>query len=59
MSDDLTKRGSADAARVNIHEKHEVVYWTKKWGCTEAELAAAVKSVGVMVKDVEQQLKKK
>lgn len=47
MSDDLSKRGPQDAARVNVHEDWEVRYWCKAFGCTEQELKAAVKAVGV------------
>ena len=59
MADDLKKRGPADAMRVNVNEKWEVEHWTKKFGCTEAQLRAAVKAVGVMAADVEKHLKKK
>ncbi len=59
MADDKTKTGPADASRVNVHEDYEVAHWTKKFGCSKAELEAAVKKVGVMVKDVEAELKKK
>lgn len=47
MSDDLSKRGPQDAARVNVHEDWEVRYWCKAFGCTEEQLRAAVKAVGV------------
>lgn len=47
MSDDLSKRGPQDAARVNVHEDWEVRYWCKALGCTEQQLKAAVKAVGV------------
>ena len=53
MPDDLSKRGPADRARVHVHETWEVKYWTGKWGCTEAELKAAVQSVGVIAEKVE------
>ena len=53
MSDDLSKRGASDRSRINIHEEHEVRYWTQKLGCTRAQLEQAVKSVGVMASDVE------
>lgn len=59
MADDLADRGPADRARVNVHEAHEVRYWTKKFGCSAAELEAAVKAVGVMSADVEKHLAKK
>jgi hypothetical protein len=59
MADDKSKKGPADAKRVNVHESYEVEYWTKKFGCTKAQLEAAVKKVGVMADDVEKDLKKK
>jgi hypothetical protein len=57
MSDDLKNRGPADRARVNVHEPWEVTYWSKKFGCTAAELKAAVQAVGVSSAKVEQYLK--
>ena len=57
MADDPSKRGEADRIRVNVHEAHEMEYWTKKFGCSADQLIAAVKDVGVMVKDVEAYLK--
>ncbi len=59
MSDDLLKKGPADAKRVNIHEKHEVSYWTSKFGVSEAQLKEAHDSVGVMVDKVEDYLRTK
>lgn len=56
MSDDLSNRGAGDRARINLRERHEVVYWTDAFGCTEGELRAAVERVGVMAKDVRQYL---
>jgi hypothetical protein len=58
MADDLTNRGPADRARINVHEDHEVRYWTKELGCTAEQLRAAVKAVGVMAADVRAHLKK-
>ena len=57
MADDPTKRGPQDAARVNVHEEHEVRYWTQKFGVSKEQLVAAVKAVGPMAKDVEAKLK--
>ncbi len=59
MADDKSKRGPADRDRVNVNETYEVRHWTEKFGCTETQLRAAVKAVGVMAKDVEAFLKKK
>ena len=47
MSDDLSKRGPQDAAKVNVHEDWEVRYWCKAFGCTPDALRAAVNIVGV------------
>lgn len=58
MADDKKNTGPADDKRINIHEAYEVAYWTKKFGCTKEQLAAAVKAVGVMTADVEKYLKK-
>lgn len=59
MADDKTNRGPADRARVNVNEDYELRYWMKELGCTEAQLRAAVKTAGVMVKDVRAHLAKK
>ena len=56
--DDKTKTAPQDAKRVSIHEDHEVRYWTKRFGCTLEQLKAAVTKVGVMVEDVEAELKR-
>ena len=53
MPDDLSKRGPADRARVNVQETWEVDYWIGKWGCTRAELKAAVQAVGASAEKVE------
>jgi uncharacterized protein DUF3606 len=34
VPDDKTKTRPQDAARVNVHEKYELEYWTKKFGVT-------------------------
>ncbi len=58
MSDDLRNRGPKDRARVNVNEAWEMTYWCKEFGCTESQLKAAVKAVGVMVVDVRRHLSK-
>ena len=58
MSDDLKNRGPRDRERVNMNESWEVAYCTKHFGVTDAALRAAVKAVGVMVKDVKRHLGK-
>jgi hypothetical protein len=56
MSDDKSKTGGPDRSRVNVNEPYEVEYWTKKFGCTPQELKDAVKAVGPMAADVEDEL---
>ncbi|MGE7136457.1 DUF3606 domain-containing protein [Luteibacter sp. NPDC031894] len=59
MSDDKTKRGPADADRINVNEDYEVCYWTKEFGVSESALREAVKRVGPMKKDVSEELRRK
>jgi len=58
MADDLKQRGSQDRQRINIHEEHEVRYWTEALGVSREELAKAVQSAGVMADDVRRHLGK-
>jgi hypothetical protein len=56
MADDLSKRGPQDRSRVNVNEDWEVRWWCKEFGCTEAQLRAAVRAVGVSVAAVRKHL---
>jgi uncharacterized protein DUF3606 len=56
MSDNLENRGAGDRSRINIHEAHEVRYWTRALGVTEEQLKAAVAKAGVMAADVRRHL---
>jgi hypothetical protein len=58
MADDRNIRGAADRSRINMQEDYEVRYWTEKWSVTREQLAAAIRAVGVMVKDVAAKLGK-
>ncbi|URL59652.1 DUF3606 domain-containing protein [Luteibacter flocculans] len=58
MSDDKSKRGPADAQRINVHETYEVRYWTEALGVSEARLREVVAEVGVMADDVRRALRK-
>jgi hypothetical protein len=48
----------AGSRRVNVHEDHEVRYWTEKCGVTKQQLADAVKKVGVSIDAVARELGK-
>jgi hypothetical protein len=39
MAHDLKNRGTQDRSRVNVHEDHEVRYWTQKWNVSKEQLA--------------------
>ena len=56
MSDDLNKRGQQDRSRINMHEEHEVRYWTDALGVTREELQRAVDQVGVSASAVREHL---
>lgn len=58
MSDNLKNRGEQDRLRINVHEEHEVRYWTKELNITREQLEGAVKAVGAMAADVRKQLGK-
>ncbi len=57
MSDDKSKAGNPDRARINTSEAYELRDWSQKFGVTPEELTAAVKAVGPMVDAVERYLK--
>ena len=59
MSDNLQDRGQQDRARINMHEKHEIQYWTKALGVTEEELARAVEQAGNSAEAVREHLRTK
>ena len=57
MADDKTKRGKPDRIRVNIHEPYELRDWANHWGVSQQDVIASVHAVGVMVPDVENNLR--
>jgi len=46
MSDNLTNRVQPDRSKINMHEDHEVKYWTHALGVSRDELQKAVDKVG-------------
>lgn len=44
--DHLTRRGRPDRSKINMHEPHEVKYWTHALGISKEELQKAVDKVG-------------
>ena len=58
MPDDKTKRGPQDRAKINVQEKYEMDYWSKKFGVTSDQLRNAVKKVGPSAAAVERELRR-
>lgn len=56
MSDNLSKTGKADDIRINIHQDHEVRYWSQTLGVPPERLKQVVREVGPMVRDVKRHL---
>jgi hypothetical protein len=59
MSDDKNNAGGQDRKRISLSEDYEVRDWSKNFGCSEAELRAAVAAVGYQATAVEGYLKTK
>jgi hypothetical protein len=59
MPDNPNIRTGQDRKRVNVHQEHEVRFWTHKWGVSREELEQAVQAVGTSVTKVEEFLRKK
>ena len=57
MSDDKTKAGNQDRARINVNEDYELRDWSEKFGVTPAQLRKAVNAVGTSAAAVEAHLK--
>lgn len=57
MSDDTQARGPQDRGRININQDHEMRYWTKALGATEAQILRAVGAVGVSADKVRDYLR--
>lgn len=59
MSDDKTKTGGQDRARINVNEDYELDHWSQKFGITREQLKEAVARAGDRADAVEEFLKKK
>jgi hypothetical protein len=57
MADNPNLRTGQDRKRVNVHQEHEVRWWTQKWGVSREELEKAVQAVGTSVSKVEEFLR--
>ena len=44
--DSLTRRAQPDRSKINMHESHEVKYWTHQLGVSRERLQQVVDKVG-------------
>ena len=51
-------RGPQDRAKINVQEKYEMDYWSKKFGVTPDQLRNAVKKAGPSAAAVEREIKR-
>ncbi|MGI9102546.1 MAG: DUF3606 domain-containing protein [Terriglobales bacterium] len=58
MADDLTNRGPADRARINVNEPWELSWWSKELGVTPEQLKQLVRQHGVSAATIRQVLGK-
>ena len=56
MSDNPNIKDYRDRDRINIHQDHEVRYWSQELGVTPEILKDTVQKVGVMAADVRREL---
>jgi Protein of unknown function (DUF3606) len=58
MSDNPHLTDYRDRDRINVHQDHELRYWSKELGVAPEILKDTVQKVGVMVADVRRELRK-
>ena len=54
--DDRKNKGQPDRSKINMHEAHEVKYWTHQLGVSREKLQAAVEKVGNVAAAVRKEL---
>lgn len=58
MSDNPHLTDYRDRDRINVHQDHELRYWSKELGVAPEIVKDTVQKVGVMVADVRRELRK-
>ena len=56
MTDDKTQTGGQDRKRISLSDDYEVRDWSEKFSVTPDRLREAVRKVGSIASDVEQEL---
>jgi predicted RNA-binding protein YlqC (UPF0109 family) len=54
--DGLTKKETPDRSKINMHQPHEMHYWTKHLNVSKEELQKAIDKVGNSAAAVRKQL---
>lgn len=52
VSDSPLEPNPQDYDRINVNVEAELVYWTKEFQCSRAQLAAAIQQVGPRIPDL-------
>lgn len=52
MADNVLEPNPQDHDRINVLVESELVYWTKEFQCSRAQLAAAIEQVGPRIPDL-------
>ncbi len=58
----MNKNGNGDKHdkyAINMHDKHEIEYWSTKFGITAEELLKAVEEIGNSSIDVKEHIRRK
>jgi hypothetical protein len=53
-----TRRTEPDTRQIDIHEAYELGYWSRRFGVSREELAAAVQRVGTKADAVARELRR-
>jgi hypothetical protein len=53
---DDQKDGGKDRTRIDIHDDHDLRYWSRKFDVSRADVRRAVEKVGVLADDVGREL---
>jgi hypothetical protein len=56
MSLALNKFAKSWEVRINLDERHEILHWSRRLGCSERQLRDAVQAVGPNAADVRRYL---
>jgi hypothetical protein len=56
MSLALGKFAQSWQVRINLDERHEILHWIRRLGCSESQLRDAMRAVGPIAADVKRHL---